>query len=297
MKLPEWARKAFEEFRPQPLEAPDPEALNQWNGIFERFRQRWTELEVEHWNVPEQDERYRSMRAHYEFDPKEYVKQSILECAIESAWELGTGNSPQKVIEAVKELDRLNDQIADAASELAALFRQREEVKKTYSIHDQRHGFSTLEPDAMRLLDAFELAVKRPHYKHWYSVARPEIEGLLRAASSQSRPVPNWIAVLEEVAARTPRIVSGRDAGDIAAIGSKSKKSEWSPWILRLIGMLEDRRLPGLPDHFLLQCLTNQQLADLARVALGAPDDASINGDQIRKLKAAHQRRSKDKDD
>jgi hypothetical protein len=103
--------------------------------------------------------------------------------------------------------------------------------------------------------------------------------------------------VLDEVANKIPRIVSSLDAGDIAVVGSKSNKSEWSPWVLRLIGRLEDWSGNGLPSGFFLECLTNDQLADLARLAFDADSDAAINGEQMRKVKDRYKKRSPRTDD
>lgn len=78
--------------------------------------------------------------------------------------------------------------------------------------------------------------------------------------------------------------------GDDAVIGSATKKSEWSPLALQLIGRLNDSGSHGLPDGFFLKCLTNKQLATLAEVAFNA-DDIKINESQMRKLKTAYLKR------
>lgn len=300
MEIPKWAERALAHFRPMPAyrsDAPDPDRWAQWLAFESRFRTRWAELDSDRWRVPDDHPSYAWLRRGYMFPPNEYVRQCILECAIESAWELSAGQPPQKTIEAVKELDRLNDLISDAAGNLAALFRQRQTLKDTYSLNDTWQDYEENHPDAMRLFGAFELALTRPDFQRWASVAKPEIEALLNIAATQSRPVPTWAAVLDEVSYRSPRVVTSLDAGDIAVMGSKSNKSKWSPWVLRLIGRLDDWAGNGLPNGFFLECLTNDQLASLARVAFDADSDAPINGEQMRKAKERYRERKLDPDD
>lgn len=300
MEIPKWAERALAHFRPMPAyrsDAPDPDRWAQWLAFESRFRARWAELDSEKWRVPDDHPRYAWLRREYIFPPSEYVRQCILECAIESAWELGAGKTPQRTIEAVRKLDCLNDEVSETAAKLARLLRDREKQINDYFLNDVPKDQEENFPDAMRLFGAFEIALKRPDFQGWAYDAKPEIEALLNLAATHSSTAPDWAAVLDELAWRLPRTVTSLDAGDIAVLGSKTNKSDWSPWVLRLIGRLDDWAGNGLPKGFFLGCLTNDQLASLAMVAFDAEPDAPINMEQMRAAKKRYRDRSQDPDD
>lgn len=293
MELPCWAERALEQFRPRPVHGtgePDANRMRQWEGFNARFRALWEYLEPEKWRVPEQHPRYSILSRHQIHPPADCVRQLILEIAIESAWELGAGKDPQKTTDAVKKLASLNEEISEKAGELADLFRDRQELKDSFHLSDQSMSIEENHRDPFRLFDALELALKHDNFCHWAHVAKTEIEAFLTSARRPSRPKPNWADLLDQASFRTSQSSTGRDLGDDAVIGSTTKKSEWSPLALQLIGRLNDSGSHGLPDGFFLKCLTNKQLATLAEVAFNA-DDIKINESQMRKLKTAYLKR------
>lgn len=295
MIFPDWAERALEHFRPKAAhrsDTPNPERQRQWDGFNERFRARWYELSVHEWRVPQDHPRYAHLKVHYKYPPDQYVRQCILECALECAWELGANKRPAKVIEAVKELDSLNEKISEIAGDLASLFRQRQELVETFGLTDQRLDFDEHQPDSFHLFGALELALTRRNVQTWAYVASKEIDAFLTMAAIQSRPKPTCPDLLDEVSCRSPRLVGCLDAGDIAAIGSKSNRSEWSPWALRLIGRLDDWAGNGLPHGFFLECLTHQQLATLLEVATDAPPGI-FSATQIKELVKRYRKREK----
>lgn len=300
MDIPDWAERALEHFRPKPAygeDEPDPGRKKQWEGFSNRFRQRWKDLSAEDWNVPTDHRSYAWLRREYLYPPEDYVRQCILECAIECAWELGAGKDPESVIEAVRELDGLNEKISGAAAGLAALFRQRQQLLDDYQLSDRFDGEEEGSPDPFKLLGAMEITLSSSRFRSGSFYNRDALQAFFAAMrSSGSMPPAQWPDLLDQVAWRHPRIVTPMDAGDLAIIGSKTKRSKWSPWGLRLIARLGDWAGNGLPDGFFLACLTNEQLALLAEVSCDAPADA-FNADQMRKLKERYATRRGSKDD
>jgi len=302
MKLPEWAVRAFDQFKPMGVHGksgPNPDQLAQWEGLKSRFEIRWAELESDKWDVPKSHPRYATMAAGLKYSPIDYIKQQILEIAIESAWELGIGKSPKLTTIAVGKLRSLNDQIADKAGELAELFRVRQHWKDKYHLSDQSMYREQNQPDPFDVFGAFELALKTDQYCAWASVDRLAIKAFLvtAAKSSSARPRPDWAALLDQATYRDSQTITGRDAGDIATMSSGTNKSSWSDWCLKLIGWLDDTTCYGLPRGFLLGCLTNPQLAALASVSFNAGPDDKINDDQIKHLKDNFFKRRKKRDD
>ena len=288
MKIPDWAERAFKRFEPGAShghDAPEPDSLEQWTSICARFKARWSDLQTDSWNVPgDNDPRYEQLRRDHTYPPSEYVKQCILECAIESCWAMGANKDPEQVIAAAKKINELNEEISHAAGVLATLFDERQRRLDQFHLRDRNQSADESWPDAFRLLGAFKLALKRPENMRWASVAKAEIVAFMRSASSQSRSVPTWADLLNQVADDMPRTVYALDDGDVAILGSTSKKTRWSPWSLALIGRLDGSLGMRLHDGFLLSCLTNLQLSLLLEVALGAPA-AEINDKQIAALK------------
>lgn len=278
MNLPEWAERVLHNKKPLPPafpkgQGPDTEQLKKWNIFNDRFRSRWNELEADKWKIPEHS------------DPENNIRMRILACAVMCAWELGKDRRPLQVIEAVKELDSLNEKICDTAELLAGLLRQRDILTEEFSLSENDYP----EPDPIYLWDALELALKVPDLLHWACVAEDDLNRFLRVARGQSRPGPEWPDLLDQLSERDYRRARPFDAPDVAVFASGTNKSDYSPWSLRLISMLDDRN--GYYGST-LKYLTNDQLANLASVAFGARDDAKINGEQMRKLKASYLKRS-----
>lgn len=286
MSLPSWGVRALDHFKPQPGfrdTVPDPLRLRQWEGFRARFENRWHELAPDKWNVPEDHPAYRWLRLNYKYPPADYVRQCILESAIECAWEMGANQSPGSVVAAVRELDSLNDQISQKAAHLASLFRQRDQLREKYSLSDSSPDAEVSAPDAFRLAGLFELVFSKHRFRTASYDYQAGLDTLYDALSSSTREAPTIADLLDEISCRMPRVVTSFDAGDIAIMGSRTNRSEWSPWALRLVARLSDWAGNGLPDGFFLSCLTNDQLATLLTVALDAPPEA-YNSQQMREL-------------
>lgn len=295
--LPDWALRALGHFKPLPGyrgDAPDPDRLRHWHGFSERFTRRWADLAPDGWRVPDDHPRYEGLRrSGYIFPPSEYVRQGILECAIESAREMGANKKPSRVVDAVRNLDRLNEEISKSAKLLAALFREREQLRTDYGLSDLPKDAEEGFPDPFRLLGALEIALTADREREGRCMDGEQISSFFAViATSGATPAPEWPVVLDEVAQRLPRTVTSMEAGDIAMMGSRTNKSLWSPWALRMIACLGDRAGNGLPHSFFLDCLTNEQLAMLAEVSFDAPAGV-FNADQMRKLKTRHAERAK----
>lgn len=274
MELPDWAERALQHFKPLPAyrgDLPNPERLINWEAFNSRFKRRWSDLDSDNWRVPAAHPSYVHLQRLFSFPPAECVKQCILECAVESAWELGAGKHPSKVVANLKKLDVLNHKISKMAGDLADLFRDRQQVIDEYLLTDRRIGFEEDAPDPFELFGALELSLTRPDLSDWAFVASAETGAFFDMAATQSRPKPSWDLLLDEASYRVPRIVSPMDTGDIAVVGSRSNRSDWSPWALRCVGRLNGYPGTGLPNGFLLKCLSNKQIADLLEVATDAP--------------------------
>lgn len=294
MSLPPWAIRALDHFKPQPGfrdTEPDPARLRQWEGFRARFETRWHELVPDQWKVPEHHPAYEWLRFNYTYPPADYVRQCILEAAIECAWEMGANKQPTAVIAAVKELDSLNDQISETAGKLATLFRQRDQLREGYSLSDSSPDTEVTSPDAFRLPGLLELVFSKHRFRTASYCHKEGLSTLYDALSSSNGEAPTIADLLDEISWRMPRVVTPFDAGDIAIMGSKTNRSEWSPWALRLVARLDDWTGNGLPDGFFLACLTHDQLATLLAVALDAPPDA-YNGPQMRELIKRHRARA-----
>jgi hypothetical protein len=286
MNLPDWALRALDHFKPQSPyrgDGPDPGRLRQWAVLCGRFEARWQELAPDQWKVPVDHPAYAGLRRGYRFEPADYVRQCILETAIECAWESGANKRPAEVIEAVKELDRLNEKISELAENLASLFRQRDNIRLDFSLRDQSRDEETAAPDPFNLAGVLELTFKKHHFRTSSYCYQDGLGVLYDALSSSNGDAPTIADVLDEISWRMPRAVTSFDAGDLAVIGSKTNRSEWSPWALRLVARLNDWAGNGLPDGFFLECLTHDQLATLAMVSVDAPSDA-YNAPQMREL-------------
>lgn len=294
MSLPPWAVRALNHFKPSPGfrdTEPDPARLRQWEGFCARFEDRWRELAPDQWRVPENHSDYGWLRAQYTYPPADYVRQCILEVAIECAWEMGANQRPECVIAAIKELDRLNEQIAQGAANLASLFRQRDLLREGYSLSDSSPDAEAASPDAFRLAGLLELVLGKHRFRTASRHYRAGLDALYDALSSSNGEAPTIADLLDEISWRMPRGVTPFDAGDIAIIGSKTNRSQWSPWALRMVARLSDWTGHGLPDGFFLSCLTHDQLATLLTVALDAPPGA-YNGPQMRELIRRHRART-----
>lgn len=270
---------------------PDPTCLRQWQGFCARFEKRWFELAPDQWKVPEHHPAYERLRFDCIYPPTDYVRQCILEAAIECTREMGANKRPAAVIAAVKGLDSLHDQITQAAADLASLFRQRDQLCEEYSLSDSSPDAETSAPDAFRLAGLLELVFRKQHFRTASYRHKAGLEALYVALSSRGKPTPTIADLLDEISWRSARDVTPRDAGDIAIMGSKTNRSEWSPWALRLVARLDDWAENELSEGFFLACLTHDQLATLLAVALDAPPDA-YNGPQMRELIKRHRARA-----
>lgn len=299
MNLPDWAERALELFRPAPVhgsDEPDPERSNQWTEVCRRFRSRWGDLEPQKWKVPKTHLRYDVIAAGSKYSAAECVRQTILEIAVEIALDLGAGKNPKETIDAVRQLDLLNCEISEKAEQLAAKFREREALKGKFRLIDRSISDENY-PDPFCIFGALELAATQEKFCNWAHVYKAEIS-LFLSSTKKPRANPDWADLLDQASYRESKSVTGRDLGDVAAIGSTTNKSKWSQASLQLIGRLDDSTSHGLPAGFLLRRLTYKQLANLASVAFNADpkDDERINEDQMRMLKNAHGNRKKPKD-
>jgi hypothetical protein len=190
----------------------------------------------------------------------------------------------------VRELDRLNDLISEGAQALAILFKQRAQIKDDFYIGDRQADEQEAAPDAFRLAGALELTLKKHQFRTASFEHRSGLETFYRAMNSSNGREPTIADLLDEISWRMPRVVTSFDPGDIAVMGSKTNRSEWSPWALRLIARLDDWPGNGLLDGFFLDCLTNEQLATLAMVSVDAPPGA-YSAPQIRELKKRYRAR------
>ena len=294
MALPAWAERALEQFKPKSPyrgDGPDIAFLRQWDTFRRRFTDRWSEVAPDQWKVPEDHPSYAWLRRNYVFPPADYVRQCILEVAIECAWELGVNKPPAAVIEAVKELDRLNEQISESAKELAALFRQRDQLRFDYSLSDRTRDAEPGSPDPFTLPGVMEMTFKKYQFRTSSYCFKDGLNTLYDALSSSGGDAPTIADLLDEISWRMPRVVTSFDAGDIAVIGSKTNRSEWSTWALRLVARLRDWAGNGLPDGFFLSCLTHDQIATLLTVVIDAPPGV-YNGPQMRELIKRHKARA-----
>ncbi len=281
MGLPEWAERAFRKYEPAAgFDAdPDPEMLAWWQQCKDRFERRWGDIAPEKWKVPVDAPCYAECRRLVAWEPADFVRECILETAIDLAAKKRDGKSPGKVAPAVKELDSLNDQIATKASELAYLFRQRDTIRRDHHIHDN-DDFTVSDP--FGFFDALEGAIRIPRVRRWVGVAHNEIQAFLQVARSQSREKPEWPDLLDQISSRMPRPAAPSFAADAAVKASRTKATDWSPWGVWLLGALDEWN--EFPPGFLRECLGHGQLATLAEVALDAPAGA-FNESQMKELR------------
>lgn len=292
--LPAWAVRALEHFRPAPAfrgDEQDPARLRQWEGFRARFEKRWHELAPDQWKIPEHHPAYGWLRLNYTYPPADYVRQGILESSIECAWEMGANKSPAAVVEAVREMDRLNEKISEGAEQLAKLFRQRDQLRADYGLSDLWSDTEAESPDAFRLSGVLELTLSKDRFRTSDFDFKAGLQTLYEAMASSRREAPTIADVLDEVSWRPPRMAAPFEAGDIAVVGSRTNKSPWSQWALRLVARLSDWAGNGLPNGFFLKCLTHDQLATLAAVSVDAPPEA-YNAAQMRELIKRHKARS-----
>lgn len=279
MDLPDWAEQAFEKRRPLGggKTGPDPDRLAWWVKCKQRFERRWEDIAPDKWKVPLNHACYLHLPPGW--DPMSFVRLCILETALDLGSDKAFGRRPAMVPQAVKELERLNDEIAKSSADLATLFRLRDSMKTDHWISD--YGDEPLALDPFDFWDALEEVSNLPHVSGWANVAHYETTRFLSIARSQSRVKPRWHDILDQVANRAVRAAIPNDAGDKALMDSRTNATEWSPWGLRLLGTLDG--WPDFPKGFLINCLTKNQLAYLAEVALDAPLDA-YNPEQMRAL-------------
>lgn len=282
MALPEWAQRAFEKHKPHGVDrnAPNPTRLAWWEACKRRFELRWADLAPDEWRVPQEHVCYALLRRTVILEPTDYVRMCILETALDLAWKKSTGYLPREVASAVSELESLNIQIADAARNLAALFRLRATIQFSHGVEE--YDSEPTEPDPFDLWGALELSMEMPRVSDWAYVTQHEAAKFLTIARTHSGPPPEWSDMLDQVAERSRRGVVPSSAGDVAVMASRTNATEWSRWARVLLGTLDDWR-GTFTDGFLRECLTYNQLADLAEVALDAPAGA-YNAEQMRRL-------------
>lgn len=278
--LPMWAVRALRLHQPVPGafgSGPDAEMLKRWENLRERFVSRWADLKADRWRVPHAHPCYADLQ--YTDPPDEYVRQCILESAIECAMD---STDPVKSAQAKKELDRLNGEIFRTAGALSALLRQRAELLASSPV-DDRPVWG--EVDHVHLWESFREVLTWPAFVSlsttYGDVTRPFVH-LMRKSGRQA---PGWCELLDCLTMREPESVLS-DPGIRAAVSSPTKSTEWSRWGRRLLGLLDG--WPGdYPPGFLAGCLTYEQLSLLAEVASGAPETA-FSSDQMRKLTKAY---------
>ena len=275
MKIPHWAEAALATCRPLPpawdsTGQPNQQALERFEAARERFRTQWYLLGAQNWKVPTGAN-------------PEITYRSILLAAMDCAKRIGRGEDPLAVLRARSELLRVDEQIADQAQTLAALFRQRTHLQNDYGVG----SWSDWQPDPIDLWDALELCfcgpVEDPDRTFLDNAEiGQDIRRGLALARSTSRPVPEWGDILQQLGQRFER---GRGSGEFPATPTQAgntNRTRYSPWCNALIGMLSDWNL--------LECLSLPQLAALAMVALDAPMEA-INPKQMQGLKRAFLKR------
>lgn len=284
MKLPEWAVDVFNDYKPGAdygSDDPDERRLATWQAVCQRFEARWRDLETDKWGLSERDRKKHDINLKYGLqggDP--YLCKCVLECAVEAATQMGDGKHPGKVLQAVNELDSLNDQITETAGKLADLFRQRNQLQADYRISD--HSPEWYSSDPFNLWQALEEAMALPSCERFKYVTGNKAVAFFNEAKHRAREGPDWADVLNTVAARSPRQSHPRDHSEQALVAPGTNKSEYSEWGRNLVAKLD--QWGGLPDGVLLGCLTNPQLATLAEVTFNAPAGV-FNADQIRALK------------
>lgn len=284
MKLPEWAVDVFNNHKPgadHGSDEPDERRLATWQAVCQRFEARWRDLETDKWGLSESDRKKHNITLKHGLQGgAPYLRKCVLECAVEAATQMGDGKPPNEVLQAVNELDSLNNQITETAGKLADLFRQRSQLQADHGISD--HSPEWYRTDPFNLWQALEEAIALPSCKRFKYVARNEAGAFFAVAKHRAREGPDWADVLDTVAARSPRQSHPRDHSERALATPGTNKSEYSEWGRKLVSMLDT--WGGLPDGVLLDCLTNPQLATLAEVAFNAPAGV-FNTDQIRGLK------------
>lgn len=254
MEIPIWAEAAFKQIRPEFANHGSDSAIaamRLWKTIADRFRQRWSDLEVDLWKAPN--------------DP---IRQIILEIALGVAWERGIGKHPTQLLEAARLLDELNAKIAEKAGELAGLFRSRQHLLEDYGLTD-RSPADMREPDPFSLFGALEVVVQKDAVAAWRLVFREKIDGFLKCGHTP-RQKPSWADMFEVMSNRVSGSIHGREVADVRMLNQTGgNKTEWSPWAKRMIALLDD----GVQQRSLLPFVKDEQLACLIEVALDAPRD------------------------
>jgi len=280
MTFPEWADGVFESMRPD----AGPQ-LMWWRACRRRFELRWSDLQSDRWNVPTGAEAYSAFGR----DASAWhARCSILYSAVTLDVEADMGMLPEKVGPAVRELTDINAKIVQCASDLAALFRRRAEIKSgDVYIDDQRVDLTS--PDPYRLLAALRsAALNTPRLEAFGSMSRRDLDRLLLNKQFCDYVEPEWPDLLDQLTTSSERVVAIGD-GDAAVLASGTKATKWSRWALRFLGELDAQ--PQYPRGFLRGCLTYGQLATLLEIALDATA-GSYGEEQMRKLSHAYARRS-----
>jgi hypothetical protein len=291
VSLPAWAVRAFEEFQPDPgNEVDDPDANRALEAVRARFENRWRDLAPDRWHVPAQAPFYARVLEGLSIPADQYVRSCILEVAVECALENQSRprqsvnrKAPPAIRQAVTELSRLNDEISHGAGQLAALFRAREMLMKTYHLGDgaQQSREETL-PDAFDLAGALKRTLEQQRFGSASYRHRAGLDSLYEALRSNYRQRPTLADLLDEVSARTPMRAIARRAPDLVELAAtKTKSTEWSVLQRQLVEGLAT--WGGLPSGFLVRCLDTSQLATLCEVTFCAPAEA-FSDDQTRKL-------------
>jgi hypothetical protein len=269
MTLPIWAKTALETYRPKPPYGsntlqPDDSAVQRWTAYRDRFERRWSELESDLWSV----------RATHSNDHTE-ILTAALECARRLAGGVG---DPRKVIEKRRKLLTVDRKISKLAQQLAELFEEREELESELGATAWRAEGA----DAIDLWQAIEIAFEpRPGGSYDPAGAMaPMGEDLMRAVhqvQDTSLRVPEWADVLQLLAERYECGTLAGEFPDITSQVGNTNRTKFSPWCGALIRMLHGRNV--------LSCLSDQQLANLASVALESDYSGAINAKQIAALR------------
>lgn len=268
MKIPDWAELALRNHAPRCRSQdrdPDPEATRRWQAYCERFRKRWDELDAGNWKLPPGEAGTKTA-------------YNILTAGLDCAKRIGMNASPLKILKARKDVLKLDQQISILAESLASKIKLRTGMENDAGLASWRRDDSELDP--LDLWDALEMSFN-PHPLSGYETPRadvwPDMLQALKKARETSLSVPEWPDLLHQLA---DHFESGTDQGEfpnIAATGYDTNKSKYSPWCTALISILK--------NWYLLDCLTLEQLASLASLAVDSSDAGEINAKQIGALK------------
>lgn len=265
MKIPDWAERAINAKKPTASAfsqdgKPNEDALTRWNAYSAQFRDQyqWNRLTVDKWSVSDGA-------------AGERQKTSILMNALNCANAFGMGSDPLQSQKNHSTLLKLEEKISDLARELAKAIEAHEVIQESTPTN---WGGDSLQRDPLDFLDALEMVMDPAPESNYARPSSPvcdELLSSLRKAQETSLPVPEWPALLGQLADRCP---------DNTRWTNGTNKSEFSPWCHKLIAMLNDSRV--------LHCLSDGQLAELANVTFRSHGQINMEAKQMASLKKKH---------